>query len=165
MGKHDSIKDDPVISIGTVAEKLGLSVSCVRKYESEGFVLPYRTESGRRLYSHEDVDRIRYIQYLIQKLGLNFEGIRRMQALLPCWSLLPCDKKTRNRCKAFGDNTRPCWMIRGSACARKGNECRSCVVYRFGSMCTEDIKQLLHDQIQSKNSSEPVAELMGRKRR
>jgi hypothetical protein len=156
-------RDDPVIAIGTLAGKLGLSVSAVRKYEIEGLIIAHRSASGRRLFSLEDIDRARYIQHLIQKLGLNIEGIRRMQALLPCWILLPCKKKTRNRCLAYRDKTRPCWTIRGSACAEQGNECRKCVVYRFGSLCTEDIKRLVHDQIMFKDSSAAIQELLRRK--
>ena len=93
----------------------------------------------------EDIERVRNIHHMIQDLGLNIEGIRRMQALLPCWDLHPCDAETSKRCPAFNDNTRPCWMIKGLDCAPLGNECRRCVVYRLGSLCAQDIKRLLHD--------------------
>ena len=69
--------DDPVISIGVLAQKVGLSVSAVRKYENEGLVIAHRTDSGRRLFSLEDIKRVRNIQHLIQDLGLNIAGIRR----------------------------------------------------------------------------------------
>ena len=74
---------DPVISIGVLAEKVGLSVSTVRKYENEGLIIAHRTDSGHRLFSHEDIGRVRSIHYMIQDLGLNIEGIHRIQALLP----------------------------------------------------------------------------------
>ncbi|MHC4777383.1 MAG: MerR family transcriptional regulator [Planctomycetota bacterium] len=165
METIDSIKDDPVISIGTLAEKVGLSVSAVRKYESAGLIIPHRSETGRRLFSHEDVERVQYIQYLIQELGLNIEGIRRLQALLPCWSLLPCKKKTRDSCPAYKNHEQPCWTIRGMPCSPQGNECRQCVIYRFGSLCTENIKRLLHDQTSLTDSGAAVQELMQRKQR
>ena len=154
--------DDPVISIGVLAEKVGLSVSAVRKYENEGLVIAHRTPSGRRLFSHEDIRRVEIIQHMIQDLGLNTAGIRRMQALLPCWRLLPCDTETRNSCPAYEDNTRPCWMIKGLNCAPQGNECRRCAVYRFGSLCTEDVKLLLHDQNDSENAGTAIRELFQR---
>ena len=143
---------DPVISIGVLADRIGLSVSAVRKYEREGLIIAYRTDSGHRLFSHEDISRVRNIQHMIQQLGLNVEGIRRMQALLPCWDLLPCDGQTRRHCPAYEDNTQPCWMIKGMDCAPQGNECRQCAVYRFGSLCTQDIKRLLHYQDDSENA-------------
>ena len=146
---HDIV--DPVISIGTLATKVNLSVSAIRKYEEEGLVISHRTDSGHRMFSYEDIARILTIQHLIKDLGLNIEGIRRMQALLPCWDFLPCKKKDRDNCPAFRDATKPCWMIKDAHCTLQGNECRNCIIYRFGSLYAEDIKELLYNQ---KNGSE-----------
>lgn len=151
---------DPVISIGVLAQKVGLSVSAVRKYENAGLIIAHRADSGHRLFSLEDIERVRNIQHMIRDLGLNIEGIRRMQALLPCWALAPCDSETRKNCASFDDNTRPCWTIRGLDCAPRGNECRCCIVYRFGSLCTQDIKRLLHDQDRNENGNDAIAELV-----
>ena len=160
----DNDIDDPVISIGILAQKVGLSVSAVRKYESEGLIVAHRTPSGHRLFSHEDISRVKNIHHMIQGLGLNVEGIRRMQALLPCWDLRPCDEETRNTCPAYNDNTRPCWMIKGLDCAPQGNECRQCEVYRLGSLCTQDIKSLLYDQHGVQDTGVAMQELLQRKR-
>ncbi|MHC4406246.1 MAG: MerR family transcriptional regulator [Planctomycetota bacterium] len=156
--------DDPVISIGLLAQRVGLSVSAVRKYENEGLIIAHRTASGHRLFSHEDINRVRNIQHMIQDLGLNIAGIHRMQALLPCWDLLPCPADTRKSCPAYNDSTRPCWMIKGLDCSPQGNECRRCVVYRFGSLCTQDVKRLLHDQNDVQNAGEAIRELLQRLR-
>jgi MerR family transcriptional regulator/heat shock protein HspR len=157
---------DPVMSIGRLAEKVGLSVSAVRKYENECLIIAHRTASGHRLFSHEDISRIRNIQRMIQDLGLNIEGIRRLQALLPCWDLLPCSPQKRAECPAFQDNSRPCWMIKGLDCTPShGNECRQCVVYRFGSLCTEQIKSVVYDQGGSHDASAAIRELVDRKQR
>ena len=147
--RHDIT--DPVISIGVLADRVGLSVSAVRKYENEGLIIAHRAESGHRLFSHEDISRVRNIQHMIQDLGLNVEGIRRVQALLPCWSLSPCDEETRSTCAAYEDDTQPCWTIKGLDCAPQGNECRRCAIYRFGSLHTQDIKRLLHHQNDPRN--------------
>ena len=157
--------DDPVISIGVLAEKVGFSVSVVRKYENEGLIIAHRTASGHRLFSLQDVDRVRNIQHMIQDLGLNTRGIHRLQALLPCWDLLPCTTQMREGCPAYKDNTQPCWMMKGLDCAPQGNECRRCAVYRFGSRCTEDIKRLLHDQNDIQDAGTAMKELIQRKRR
>ena len=137
---------EPVISIGTLARKVGLSVSAIRKYEDEGLIISHRTDSGHRFFSYEDIERLQSIQHLIKEIGFNIEGIRRMQALLPCWNLLPCDKEVRDNCLAFKGSTKPCWMIKDAHCTLRGNECRKCMVYRFGSMFTEDIKDLIHKE-------------------
>jgi MerR family transcriptional regulator/heat shock protein HspR len=161
-GKTHNEVTDPVISIGVLAQRVGLSVSAVRKYENEGLVIAHRTDSGHRLFSHEDIDRVRNIHHMIQNLGLNTEGIRRMQSLLPCWDLLPCSQETRDSCPAYRENTRPCWMIKGLGCAPQGNECRRCTVYRFGSLCTQDIKRLLHEQNDSESAGAAIRELLQR---
>ena len=136
---------DTVISIGTLARKVGLSVSAIRKYEDEGLIISHRSESGHRLFAYEDIERLQNIQHLIKKLGFNIEGIRRMQAMLPCWDLLPCDNEVRDNCFAVKDNTKPCWMMKDAHCTLQGNECRKCPVYRFGSLFTESIRELLHN--------------------
>jgi MerR family transcriptional regulator/heat shock protein HspR len=155
---------DPVISIGVLAQKVGLSVSAVRKYENEGLIIAHRTDSGHRLFSQEDIQRVRNVQRMIQELGLNIEGIRRIQALLPCWDLLPCGPETHQNCPAYKDNTRPCWMTKGFDCAPQGNECRRCPVYRFGSLCTEDIKRLLYDQNDVPDAGVAIRELLQRRK-
>lgn len=140
---QNEINLDPIVAIGTVAEKTGASVSTIRMYEAEGLILPHRAESGHRLFSLEDIDRIRKIREMIQEHGLNIEGIRRMQAMLPCWQLLPCKLKKWDQCPAFKDNSKPCWTIKGLHCVEQGNECRKCMVYRFGSLHTEHIKSVV----------------------
>jgi MerR family transcriptional regulator/heat shock protein HspR len=159
---HDS--EDPLISIGVLAQQVGLSVSAVRKYENEGLLIAHRTASGRRLFSQEDISRVRTIQHLVHDLGLNIEGIHRLQALLPCWELRPCSEETRNACPAYKESTRPCWMLKALESVPQGNECRGCAVYRFGSLCTEEIKQLLHDQNDVQDAGAAIRELMQRKR-
>ena len=71
---------EPVFSIGIVAKKLGVSVSTVRMYEKEGLIIPYRTETGRRLYSFFDLKRISFIIELIKKediIDLRISYLRR----------------------------------------------------------------------------------------
>ncbi len=157
--------NDPLIAIGVLAQEVGLSVSAVRKYENEGLIIAHRTPSGHRLFSHEDISRVRNIHDLIQEVGLNTEGIRRIQALIPCWELLPCTGNAPEECPAYQETVRPCWMIRGLDCAPQGNECRQCVIYRFGSLCTQNIKQLMQVKNGIRCTSAAMEQLMDRKRR
>ncbi len=140
------------MAIGTLAEKLGLSVSALRKYENEGLLLAHRTASGHRLFSQEDADRVRNIHRLIRDLGLNIEGIRRLQAFLPCWDLIRCGAEASRGCAAFREPARPCWTVRGVDCAPKGNECRNCLAYRFGTLCTEEIRPLMRTRFRWKRA-------------
>jgi DNA-binding transcriptional MerR regulator len=154
---------EPLISIGALADKVGLSVSAIRKYEVAGLIIPHRSPSGHRMFSYEDITRIQVIQHMIKELGFNTEGIRRLQALLPCWGLLPCEKKVRDECPAFRDNSKPCWMMMDAHCTLQGNECRNCIVYRFGSLCIEDIKELLHNQTHMSDPKKTIIEILEKK--
>lgn len=135
---------DPVISIGTAAKLVNLSVSALRKYEKAGLLIYHRSDSGRRLLCHADIKRVKMIKHMIGDLGLNVEGIRRLLALLPCWDLKLCSKDEKEKCPAVTDAVRPCWMIKESQSAAGGHECRQCEVYRYGAYCAVTMKMLLH---------------------
>jgi MerR family transcriptional regulator/heat shock protein HspR len=135
---------EPVISIGTAAAMAGLSVSSLRKYENEGLLIYHRTATGRRLLCRADIKRINMIQHLINDVGLNIEGIRRLLALLPCWDLKLCSPKNKKKCKAPHDVLRPCWMVRETEGSQSGHHCRTCEVYRYGAYCAVTMKMLVH---------------------
>jgi DNA-binding transcriptional MerR regulator/mannose-6-phosphate isomerase-like protein (cupin superfamily) len=61
-----------------VTRILGVSPSVLRTWEQEGLVSPRRTDSGYRVFSPEDVERLRRIRDLIQGEGLNPAGVRRL---------------------------------------------------------------------------------------
>lgn len=151
---------DPIIAIGTMAERIGISVSAIRKYEAMGLIIPYRTDSGHRLFSLEDMDRIKKILYLIQERGLNIKGIRGIQAFMPCWKLLPCSLKRWKKCPGYMDNKNPCWTKKGLACIKQGNECRLCQVYRFGTLHIKEIKNLAYHDAQDKKNGSAINELL-----
>ena len=54
------------LSIGEVLGQLrgdfpGLNISKIRFLEAEGLIEPERTPSGYRKFSHQDVERLRYV--------------------------------------------------------------------------------------------------------
>ncbi|NIS12067.1 MAG: hypothetical protein GWN18_08415, partial [Thermoplasmata archaeon] len=100
---------------------------------------------------------VQVIQHLVQDLGLNFEGIRRMEALLPCWKLLSCDEETRRTCSAYQDTTGPCWANKPAKCIEENRDCRTCLAYRLGSLCAKDMKHVLHDPATCTSDDEIVA--------
>jgi len=141
--ESDVLVNEPVMSIGVASKIAGLSESALRKYEAAGLILFHRTATRRRVLSLEDLERVKIIQSLIKKKGLNLEGILRLWTLIPCWDLKKCDSEVRNDCQAVNDSSRPCWvLLRNQGCDGQP-DCRSCEVYRFGAYCTEDIKALI----------------------
>ena len=63
-----------VISIA--ARMLEMHPQKLRKYERVGLVNPARTVGMLRLYSEEDLARLRLIKYLVDELGLNLAGVQ-----------------------------------------------------------------------------------------
>ncbi len=56
----------PVYKIGEAAERLGTTPRTLRFYEEQGMLNPFRTARGTRLYSEDDIARLRVIQHLVR---------------------------------------------------------------------------------------------------
>jgi MerR family transcriptional regulator/heat shock protein HspR len=68
-------RERAVYMISVVAEMLGVHPQTLRLYEREGFIMPKRTEGGVRLYSQDDVERIKAVITLTRDLGVNLAGV------------------------------------------------------------------------------------------
>ncbi len=66
---------EPLLTIGAVSQMLEIHQQTLRKYEDEGLIAPRRSEGGTRMYSLEDVERLRVILTLTRDLGLNLAGV------------------------------------------------------------------------------------------
>ena len=66
----------PVYVISIAASIAGCHPRTLRIYEEEGLVDPVRTDSNIRLYSDEDLQRVRIIRYLTQQRGVNLAGVK-----------------------------------------------------------------------------------------
>lgn len=64
----------PLFMIGVVCEMFKIHPQTLRIYEREGLLHPQRV-SGARLYSQEDLERIRMILNLTRELGVNRAGV------------------------------------------------------------------------------------------
>ncbi len=80
-------KKRPLFMIGVVCEMFHIHPQTLRLYEREGLLHPKRV-GGARLYSREDLERIRMILNLTKELGVNRAGVdiilrmrRRFEAL------------------------------------------------------------------------------------
>ena len=68
----------PVYMISVAADLAGMHPQTLRIYEQRGLIEPTRSPKGTRLYSQEDVDRLRRIQELTTQLGMNLAGVERV---------------------------------------------------------------------------------------
>jgi MerR family transcriptional regulator, heat shock protein HspR len=73
--------DRPRYMISVAAELVGMHPQTLRLYEAKGLVRPARTPGGTRLYSDDDVARLRLIQQLTTELGLNLAGVEQVLRL------------------------------------------------------------------------------------
>ena len=69
--------DQGVYMISVAAELAGMHPQTLRIYEARGLITPKRSPKNTRLYSQEDVDRLRRIQELTE-LGMNLAGVERV---------------------------------------------------------------------------------------
>ena len=66
--------------ISTAARLLGMHPQTLRKYERLGLILPTRTVGSMRVYSGEELERLRLIKHLVEEAGINLAGVQRLLA-------------------------------------------------------------------------------------
>jgi MerR family transcriptional regulator/heat shock protein HspR len=70
--------DQDLLFISMAAEMLGMHPQTLRKYERLGLIQPTRTIGSMRLYSREELERLRLIKRLVDELGINLAGVQRL---------------------------------------------------------------------------------------
>lgn len=77
----DDREDEGLYIISVAARLLEMHPQTLRKYERVGLIVPTRTIGMLRLYSSEDIGRLRMIKYLIEEKRLNLAGVELALAL------------------------------------------------------------------------------------
>jgi MerR family transcriptional regulator, heat shock protein HspR len=67
---------EPLFVISVAARLVEMHPQTLRKYEREGLIAPSRTSGNLRLYSDEDIERLRQVKYLVEERGLNLAGVQ-----------------------------------------------------------------------------------------
>jgi len=73
--------DQELFLISTAAEMLDMHPQTLRKYERLGLIQPSRTVGSMRLYSREELERLRMIKHLVDELGINLAGVQRLLSI------------------------------------------------------------------------------------
>ena len=68
-----------MLTIGEVADRVGLRTSALRYYEDEGLLVPAARVGGQRRYDEDAVDRLAVIQFC-RRLGFTLAEIRDLLA-------------------------------------------------------------------------------------
>jgi MerR family transcriptional regulator/heat shock protein HspR len=73
--------DDDLYFISVAARILGMHPQTLRKYERLGLVQPSRTIGSMRLYSREELARLKAIKRLVDDGGINLAGVQRLLSI------------------------------------------------------------------------------------
>jgi len=68
--------------ISMAAEALQMHPQTLRKYERLGLVKPQRTVGAIRVYTEEEMARLRFIKVLVDELGINLAGVQRLLSVV-----------------------------------------------------------------------------------
>jgi MerR family transcriptional regulator/heat shock protein HspR len=64
--------------ISVAARMLGMHPQTLRKYERLGLVQPPRTLGSMRVYTLQEIERLRVIKHLVDEAGVNLAGVQRL---------------------------------------------------------------------------------------
>ena len=73
--------DHDLYLISMAARMLGMHPQTLRKYERLGLVQPTRTIGSMRLYSREELDRLKVIKRLVDDGGINLAGVQKLLSI------------------------------------------------------------------------------------
>ena len=136
------VKNSPVFTLSVTSQLSGIPTTSIRQYIDRGIIIPFKKNTGRHLFSQEDIDRLKYIHEQLNEKGLNIAGIRALLALIPCWAIRECSNRERQKCQGYNSVSDPCWEASEKGIECKNTDCRECDVYRILEK-NQDIKSLL----------------------
>ena len=67
--------------ISVAARMLDMHPQTLRKYERLGLVRPLRTLGSMRVYSSDELERLRVIKQLVDEEGINLAGVQRLLSI------------------------------------------------------------------------------------
>lgn len=68
--------EKPMFPISVLADILQVHQRTLRIYDEANILVPSRSPKNRRLYSLNDIEKSKFIQYLTRELGINLAGIK-----------------------------------------------------------------------------------------
>jgi MerR family transcriptional regulator/heat shock protein HspR len=76
------MRDTPeLFLISVAAEMLDMHPQTLRKYERLGLVRPMRTLGSMRVYTRDELDRLRLIKTFVDDAGINLAGVQRLLSI------------------------------------------------------------------------------------
>ena len=73
--------DHELYFISMAARLLGMHPQTLRKYERLGLIQPSRTIGSMRLYSRDELERLKLIKRMVDDAGINLAGVQRLLSI------------------------------------------------------------------------------------
>lgn len=131
--------DKPMLNIGVVAQFLEVHPETLRIWEKNNLINPVR-RNRQRLYSSNDLKRLKFIHNLINVKGLNIAGVQQVIAMYPCWKTISCRAgQVKNKHKAV-NTSKPCWKEENTYCVviqDQADLCNNCEYVKNSTGCTD----------------------------
>ena len=87
--------------ISMAARLLDMHPQTLRKYERLGLVRPTRTIGSMRVYSDDELERLRLIKHLVEEAGVNLAGVQRLLSIAEAVQRHPAaDPRGRSRSRS-----------------------------------------------------------------
>ncbi len=129
----------PMYTIGVVADLVGVHQETLRIWERNKLISPHR-KNNQRLYSNNDLKKLKFIKMLLDEKGLNLAGVRQLIDFYPCWWKDNCKGGKKKVDNAYINPAKPCWKEDGTFCFTpldKADYCQDC---SFCAQCPEECK-------------------------
>jgi MerR family transcriptional regulator, heat shock protein HspR len=75
------MRDPDLYLISVAARMLDMHPQTLRKYERLGLVRPLRTLGSMRVYTRDELERLRLIKHLVDDAGVNLAGVQRLLSI------------------------------------------------------------------------------------
>src|SRR6266511_4687533 len=81
LGSDQGLGNQELFFISMAARMLGMHPQTLRKYERLGLVQPTRTIGSMRVYSRDELERLKLIKRLVDDGGINLAGVQRLLSI------------------------------------------------------------------------------------
>src|SRR5947207_15753501 len=76
-----ALEQQDLFLISMAADMLGMHPQTLRKYDRLGLIQPSRTIGSMRVYSQDEIERLRAIKRLVDDAGINLAGVQRLLSI------------------------------------------------------------------------------------
>lgn len=126
-------------TIGVAAELVGVHQETLRIWERNEIIKPAR-RNKQRLYSNNDIKRLRFIKPLLDDKGLNIAGVKQMINFYPCWWKENCKGGRAEGTDKYINRAKPCWKEENTYCFTTMDKTDYCQDCPQCARCPEDCK-------------------------